>query len=706
MLPAILAIGGIGCLAGIGLALASKIFYVYVDPLITAVEEALPGANCGGCGFPGCSGAAEAIATGKAPANICVGGGADVHVQVAQIMGVEIKEVEPEIARPGCYYGMEAADLKFHYNGVQDCRAALMLGGGSKVCPIGCLGLGTCVAACPFGALSMGSDGLPVVNTNLCTGCGTCERICPKHIITLSSNSRLVQQEYTTDQCSAPCQRTCPAGIDIPAYIYQISKGDFLEAVRVIKEKNPLPLVCGRICVHPCEFECRRNLEDEAVAINPLKRFVADYEMNSGSRVEVAKAPATGLQVAVVGGGAEGLTAANFLARLGHQPTIYEAMPKLGGLLRTVIPESRLPKDVLDWEIQGILETGVAAETDQKLGKDFTIDELLEKGFSAVFVATGGWDAQLSSGIREEPVEVLPGVQLLAHFTLSYISGNPPSIGKNVMIVGGGNTSIDAARICLEAGAEEVSIVFRGKRAQAPYSEAELQAAEKQGIRFYFGTALTRMLGTGAQLSAIEIAELHRSTAEDGGATVRTDSLQTLPVDSLLIGAGRFPELIYVPQQSSEETEAEEPAAEQHQGPVNWETVAPYASPFAEHDIGIFRPGEVTSDYKAVVEAIGSGRRGAISTHKALLGETVQAPANMIRKNTYVIGVDELEPIVAMPRQKMPELPEEERLADPSAEIELGFSKEQALQEARRCLRCGLICYRRVEEHRSLAKSA
>ncbi|MEA2038494.1 MAG: RnfABCDGE type electron transport complex subunit B, partial [Thermodesulfobacteriota bacterium] len=279
MLAAILAIGGIGFVGGLGLAIASKIFYVYVDPLVEAIEDELPGANCGGCGYPGCSSAAAAIASGDMPANICVGGGPDVHIKVAAIMGVEIKETEPEIALPGCRYGVEEADIKYIYDGFNDCRAAMLLYGGSKECPVGCLGLGTCVNACPFDALSMGADNLPVVNKKLCTGCGTCERVCPKHIISVTSATRRIIDEYITDECTAPCQRACPTGIDIPGFIHEISNGNYEEALLIIKEKCPLPLICGYICPAPCELACRRNLADEAVAINPLKRFVADYEM-------------------------------------------------------------------------------------------------------------------------------------------------------------------------------------------------------------------------------------------------------------------------------------------------------------------------------------------------------------------------------------------------------------------------------------------
>ncbi|MDY6910150.1 MAG: RnfABCDGE type electron transport complex subunit B [Thermodesulfobacteriota bacterium] len=698
MLSAVLAIGGIGFVAGLGLAVASKVFYVFVDPKITAVEEALPGANCGGCGFPGCSGAAEAIATGKAPPNICVGGGPAVHVRVAQILGVEVKEVEPQIARPGCYYGPDGADLKYIYDGVNDCRAAALLSGGSKVCPIGCLGLGTCVRACPFNALSMGPDGLPVVNTALCTGCGTCERVCPKHIITLSSNSRRITQEYTTQECTAPCQRACPAGIDIPAYIYAVSQGDYLEAVRVIKEKNPFPLVCGRICVHPCEFECRRNLVDEPVGINPIKRFAADYEMKSGRRLPTVKAPATGNRVAIVGGGAEGLTAAYFLARLGHDPTVFEAMDKLGGLLQTIIPDSRLPKDVLDWEIQGILEAGVEARTHHKLGRDFTIAGLLGQGFSAVFVATGGWDTQVASGLTREPLEVLPGVRLLVPFTLASFSGKKPEVGKNVMIVGGGNASLDAARMCRELGAETVHVVFRGRAEDLPFGPEELQTAERENIHVRYRSALLSMMGIGSRLTHVELARLEAGSATDSLEGLReTSPVERVEVDTLITGAGRFPELIYATRKPDEETGVESATD------VLWETVVPYAGPFAQEDVGIFRPGEATTDYKAVVEAIGAGRRGAISVHRKLMGEAVEPPPNMIRRHTYVLSVDALEPAARSPREPMPELPLEERLMHPDAEVELGYSEEQARREAARCLRCGLICYRRPSDERSAA---
>jgi len=202
MVSGFLVLGGLGVVIGVVLALASKIFYVYVDPKIEAVEDALPGANCGGCGLPGCSSNAVAIVTGKSSASSCVAGGPDVAAEIAALMGVTITLKEPEIAAPGCSYGYQDADVKYLYQGIHDCRAAALLDGGSKICTIGCLGLGTCVNACPFGALSMGPDNLPVVDTELCTGCGTCERVCPKHIITLTSTSDRIIGEYVTDECT------------------------------------------------------------------------------------------------------------------------------------------------------------------------------------------------------------------------------------------------------------------------------------------------------------------------------------------------------------------------------------------------------------------------------------------------------------------------------------------------------------------------
>ena len=683
MLAALIAIGGIGLIAGLGLAIASKIFYVYVDPKVVEIEEALPGANCGGCGFPGCSGSAAAIAAGQAPPNICVAGGPEVHKRVAAILGVAVKETEPNIARPGCYYGIEKADLKYLYNGIQDCRAAMLLNGGSKVCPIGCLGLGTCVRACPFGALSMGPDNLPVVDPELCTGCGTCERVCPRHIITLTSTSKRIQREYTLDECTAPCQRACPAEIDIPLYIQAIREGNYLEAVRIIKETNPFPLVCGRICVQPCETVCRRNLVDEPVAINNLKRFVADFEMKSGRRVQISRAPSTGNKVAVVGGGAEGLTAAYFLNRLGNDVVLFEASGALGGLLRIGLPENRLPKQVLDWEIEGILEAGVEPKLGQKLGRDITIPSLLKEEYSAVLIATGGWDthiAQKSPDMLERP---LPGVSLLIDFVLAHQIGSSFDLGDYVMIVGGGKAAVQAACTCMDAGAKAVYLVYRKAKEKVALGPSEFQEAKRKGVQFIFRSALYRMFGEDNRLTHVEIANL----SEQGKELSR----QKVLVDTLLLGAGRFPELIYVPRSSDRKDSGGES--------ILWETVVPYAGPSAKEEVGIFRPGEVRSDYRAVVEAIGAGRRAANSAHRFLSADPVAPPPNMIRRYTTVLSLYQIEPIPSTPRHKMPQLPPEQRILNPDAEIALGYSEEEAIEESKRCLRCGLICYRRPEAH-------
>jgi len=679
MVGGFLVMGLLGTVIGVGLALASKIFYVYVDPKVEAVEDALPGANCGGCGLPGCSSNAEAVVRGEAAASSCVAGGPEIAAEIAEIMGVKLEAREPDIALPGCRYGLEDADIKYLYHGINDCRAAILLNGGAKVCYAGCLGLGTCVRACPFGALSIGSDSLPVVDESLCTGCGTCERVCPKHIITLSSNSRRIQHEYTTYDCTTPCQRACPAGIDIPAYIHEISEGRYLEAVRVIKQRNPFPSVCGRICVHPCEDQCRRKLVDASVAINDLKRFATDYERGSGQWVQVPRAPETGRQIAVIGGGAEGMTAAYFLNRLGHDVTVYESTSQLGGLLRTGLPENRLPGKIIDWDLDGIMDAGVQVRKQQRLGKDFTIGSLIKAGCSAVFVATGGWDTHVTEKARGGVSQPIPGVRLLVDYLLDVRAEKRPSVGNNVMILGGGHAALEAARACLSGGAASVYVAFRSSRELAPVSEQALAGAEGEGIRIFYNTALSKMVGQGSNLSEVELMPVSgRGEAE------------RMAVDTLLTGAGRFPELIYVPR-------IEGQGDEEPQSVDTWQTVVPYASPFAKDDIGLFRDGEVTSDYKAVIEAIGAGRRAASSIQRRLTEEPVEAPFNMIRTFSHVVSLDSLEPIDEVPREKMPEQSPEDQIMDPSAEIVLGYSEDQALRESKRCLQCGIICYRRVK---------
>jgi NADPH-dependent glutamate synthase beta subunit-like oxidoreductase/Na+-translocating ferredoxin:NAD+ oxidoreductase RNF subunit RnfB len=679
MIGGFLIMGALGVVVGAGLALASKIFYVYTDPMIEAVTDALPGANCGGCGRPSCAANAEAIVKGQSSPASCVAGGPDIGAEIAGLLGVKLEAREPDIARPGCTYGYQDADRRYIYRGILDCRAAALLNGGSKVCPVGCLGLGTCVAACPFGALAMGPDNLPVVDPDLCTGCGTCERVCPKHIITLSSYTRRIQHEYREDECSAPCQRACPAGIDIPVYIRRIREGRYAEAVRTIKETNPFPSVCGRICVHPCESECRRNLVDEPVAINYLKRFAADYEMRSGKRVQIPRAPETEKRVAVIGGGAEGLTAAYFLNRLGHEVTVYESTDRLGGLLRTGIPENRLPRDVLDWEIGGILEAGVKALPGQTLGEDYRVDTLLQEGFSAVFLATGGWDTQLSQRSRGKRLQPLPGMLLLVDYLMAHRQDQAPPSGKRVMILGGGAAALEAAFGCLQRGAESVRVVFRASRERTPLKEKDLKRAEEEGIGLAFESTVSGILGQGDQLTHVEIAPLSEGAGDP-------EALKAEEIDTLLVGAGRFPELIFFPRESKEEGRDSA-----------WAAVVPYPSPFAEEEVGLFRRGEVTSDYRAVVEAIGAGRRAASSVQALFQGQPVEAPQKMIRKYTEVLSLRELEPVEKAPRIRMPESPPEERVMDPAREIELGYSEDQALAEAARCLQCGLICYRRVK---------
>ncbi len=681
MVIAIALMGGLGLIVGVGLAIASKVFYVYVDPKILDVEAELPGANCGGCGLPGCSANAEAIVAGIAAPNSCVAAGPETAEAIAAILGVSVETKEPDIALPGCTYGVAEADTKYRYDGLNDCRAAALLSGGMKVCNIGCLGLGTCARVCPFNAITMGPKGLPVVHEGRCTGCGTCERACPKHIITLSSVTRRILQEYTTDVCTTPCQRACPAGINISGYIGAMAEGDHTRAVQIIKERNPFPTVIGRICPRPCEDECRRQYVDQSVAINFLKRYAADYEKTQGRHVQPYKAPETGRRIAVIGGGVEGLSAAFFSARLGHAVTVFEAGDRLGGLLRSAIARYRLPMDVLDWDIEGIVEMGVEIETGKLLGRDVSIQSLQAEGYNAIFLAVGGWDSRLTRTGGNGEASPVPGCHLLIDVMKAGSQGYPPvKLSGHTMVVGGPNLSHQMIQRIKELGAEKVTVLIR-----------EAAPADWDGTEILVDQGIGRLYGEQDRLSAVDLVHLENQQS------------RKIDVEHIIFASGRMPELIFMPMAAPEN---DEEAPEERASVTGWEALPPYKQAAYHQETGLMAKGDVLTDYSGAIKAIAAGRRAAASIHRSIYGIGLELPDNIVTPDTPIQNVTSVASVRAYPRRIM-QLANEDEVAR-GMELERGFDAGAAQSEADRCLQCGLICYRRepaAEETHTTAAS-
>ncbi len=682
MVEALLFMLGIGAACGSVLSVASKVFYVYEDPRIAEVESCLSGANCGGCGYTGCSAAAVAVVEGNAPPSVCVIAGAEATANVAALMGLDPGTAEPVKSYNDCKGGFRAAD-KYYYTGINTCQAISAFYGGKRDCHIGCLGLGDCVKSCTFDAIHLGPEGYPVVDESKCVGCGACERACPKSILTVRSMSERLLHFNEEEDALAPCRQTCPAEIDIPQYIAQIQAGDYEGAVNTIRERNPLLLSCGRVCPHPCEDYCRRGIEDEAVSINQLKRFVADFEMNSGKRLPIPCAPDTGKRVAVIGAGPAGLSCAYFLRRLGHGVTIFEAMPHLGGMIRYGIPEYRLPKKVLDWEIEGILNLGIEARTNARLGEDFDMGSLAFEGYDAVFMGIGAW-VDYNLGVDGENLEgCYTGIDFLSRLA----EGEKMEVGRKAVVIGGGNSAIDCVRNLIRMGVEDVWIVYRRTRAEMPANEVEIDAAEHEGVKFQFLAAPVRVVanedGKATHLEYLKM-ELGEPDASGRRRPVPIEGSEALfETDTVITAIGQRPDVTF--KEGAKRLEKLEL--------TRWNTIDNDPETLQSSIPYIFTGGDSATGPSLVVEAIGGGRRAARSIHQYLAGEEVTStPGSLRKKHIQESLFESVDGIVKTPRAEMPELSVEERIKS-FVEADLVLSEEDAIAESDRCLSCCRLCY-------------
>jgi NADPH-dependent glutamate synthase beta subunit-like oxidoreductase len=435
-------------------------------------------------------------------------------------------------------------------------------------------------------------------------------------------------------------------------------------------------------------LDCRRNIIDEPVAINYLKRFAADFERESRERILPYKAPSSGRTVAVVGGGVEGLSTAFFTARLGHRVTVYDANSKLGGLLRSAIAKERLPEEILDWDIEGIFEMGVAAETGKLMGKDFTVDSLLRQDVDAVFLAAGGWDSRMARKSVTQIESPIPGTYMMVDLLSSATKGLEMfTLQSDVTIFGGGKLALDAAKICQESGAANITILFREDLKNSPISDDDIKNFGFEGLDIIYNAAIHCLRGEGDRLVELDTID------------IKTRKKTTLAAQNLIIATGRFPELIFI-ESKPEEPEADAPGDR----PLRWEATAPYKQPAFNNEVGLFAEGEVLADYSAAIKAIGAGRRAAASLQQMMYGIDPSLAEHVITPQSILQNVDHVESVAACQRQIMPLCSGRELAA--CGEIERGFNRETARAEASRCLQCGLICYEHAAEIEEKEESA
>jgi heterodisulfide reductase subunit A-like polyferredoxin len=535
------------------------------------------------------------------------------------------------------------------------------------------------------------------VKEDRCTGCGECAKVCPIDVtadFNLGLDERkaiyrhypqAVPAAFAIDKRGiAPCKNACPAGISVQGYVALIAEGRYQEALNLVKQNNPLPAICGRVCHHPCESACNRKDVDEPVAIDYLKRFVADLDLKSTEPYIPPKKEPKEKKVAVIGGGPGGLTAGYYLAIEGYEVTIFEAMAEAGGWLRYGIPEYRLPRNVIGAEIEIIKKLGVEILTNVRFGKDIKTEDLKRDGYEAIFIAIGT-QKSVKLGI---PGEDMAGVFSGGDFLKDANSGKSLDFGKKVAIVGGGNVAMDAARTSLRLGAGEVHVLYRRSRDEMPANDEEIEEAEEEGIQFHYLAAPIEVLPNGnGRVGKVRCIRMELGEPDKSGRRRPVPvkgSEHDMEIDSIISAIGLSTDLSGL----DEEPEAVRPATSR------WGTYEVDPVTYATSVPGIFAGGDVVTGAATVVEAIKAGREVAISIDRYLQGMDM---AEGRAREQHPVDT----PRGSFPkaeRAHMPRLAPRERKKT-FEEVNLGFSEAQTLAEAKRCLQCGVCseCYRCVD---------
>jgi len=539
------------------------------------------------------------------------------------------------------------------------------------------------------------------VNEDLCTGCGQCVENCPvevpsefdqglstRHAI-YRSFPQAVPNAFVIDKKMPPCKAACPAHVGAPGYVILTSHGKFLEALQVIKEKLPFPSICGRVCHRPCEKVCTRVETDDPVGIAYIKRFIGDLELSVPAR-QIPPVATREEKVAIVGAGPAGLTAAHDLAMMGYHATIFEAAPVLGGMMRFGIPSFRLSREILDREIYDIIELGVRVWRNVTIGRDLTLQDLFDRGYASIFLAVG---AQKGRSL-DVPGEDLEGVMQAVDFLRDMNLGKEVRLGRKVVVVGGGNAALDTARSALRLGAQEVTIVYRRSRVEMPAEPKwEIDETEREGVELMHLITPTRFLGRDGRLQAMECIRMELGEPDETGRRRPipiSGSEFTMDVDSVLMAIGQMVDLSVIGEGNGLEMN---PWGTLKVDPITLETSVE----------GIFSGGDAVVGGGTVIGAIAAGKEAAISIDRYIRGEDLRAGRAEIEEPVE-FPLEGIEPKARVP---MRFLPIEERV-DSFREVELGYTEEMAVEEAKRCLSCGVctecrecvvLCERQAIDH-------